>query len=315
MIRCYSSSITAQPLRKLRRKSDCLKVKPMVDVKKIRAIGGKGGDGCISFLRLWVNDKAGPDGGDGGHGGHVLIEASTNVNSLEHVNVLLKGANGEKGHNKDCHGKNAKHTIIQVPVGTVVKSENTILSDLDKPGCMFVLARGGAGGKGNHFFTSDSLQAPLIAECGAPGEDNSYELEIKSVANFGLIGLPNAGKSTLLQAISRAKPVVAPYPFTTLKPYLGIVEYSDYEKISVADLPGLIEDSHKGRGLGLQFLRHAERCTCLVIVLDATNEPLDALKLLQKELVTFSRNLAEKEQLVVINKIDLLESEVLYLHG
>ncbi|XP_014275286.1 GTPase Obg isoform X3 [Halyomorpha halys] len=307
--RNYSTDTEKLPLRTLKRKTELIKVKPVIDVKTIRAIGGKGGDGCISFLRLWKNDRAGPDGGDGGNGGHILIEASTSINSLNHLNSIMKGENGEKGSNKDCNGKNAQHTIVKVPIGTVVKYDSTVVGDLSEEGSLFILARGGAGGRGNKFFASDLKQTPVVAEYGANGEDRRYTLELKSVANFGLVGLPNAGKSTLLQAISRAKPKVASYPFTTLKPHIGMVQYRDYEQISVADLPGLIEGSHLGKGLGIQFLRHTERCSCLIIVLDVTKNPYETFLILKKELSAFYNDLTKKKQLIVLNKIDLPYSE------
>lgn len=309
IIKSYSTDIEKLPLRTTKRKTELIKVKPVVDVKRVRAVGGKGGDGCISLLRVWKNDRAGPDGGDGGNGGHVLIEASTSTNSLNHVSSIMKGQNGEKGFNKDCNGKNGQHAIVKVPIGTVVKRDSTVVGDLSEEGSMFILARGGAGGRGNKFFTSDLKQVPLVAEYGADGEDKCYTLELKSVANFGLVGLPNAGKSTLLQAISRAKPKVASYPFTTLEPHLGIVHYRDYQQISVADLPGLIEGSHLGKGLGIQFLRHTERCSCLIIVLDVTKNPYETFLILQKELSAFKNDLANKRRLIVLNKIDLPYSE------
>ncbi|CAB0016710.1 unnamed protein product [Nesidiocoris tenuis] len=199
---------------------------------------------------------------------------------------------------------------FQVPVGTVVKTaDGRFLADLDKEGTMFVLARGGAGGHGNHYFTTDVVQCPVVAEYGARGEDFSYCIEVKSMAHFGLVGLPNAGKSTLLQAISRARPKVAPYPFTTLKPHLGMVEFSDYEQIAVADLPGLIEGSHKNRGLGIGFLKHVERCSCLLMVVDLSSDPIADLALLRREIELYNPQLSSRRQIVVGNKIDVKESE------
>ncbi|XP_063244608.1 mitochondrial ribosome-associated GTPase 2 [Bacillus rossius redtenbacheri] len=187
----------------------------------------------------------------------------------------------------------------------------TVVADLQHEGCMFVAARGGAGGHGNHFFTSDTLQSPKVAECGAEGEQLDYVLELSSMANVGLIGLPNAGKSTLLRAISRARPKVASYPFTTLKPHVGIVQYDDYEQVAVADLPGLIEGSHKNRGLGIAFLKHAERCAVLVYVVDAScDKPWTHLWLLQHELGQFCKDMLSRSQLVVCNKVDLPGAQV-----
>ncbi|XP_073987871.1 GTPase Obg [Rhodnius prolixus] len=302
---------TSQPLRNLKRKSTSKIVKHFVDSKRVTAEGGKGGDGCVSFLQLWANENAGPDGGDGGHGGHVILQASTNERDLNNVQTILRANHGDKGRNKDCHGANADHLVVKVPVGTVIRDNHgRTVGDLCEDGSMFILARGGAGGRGNHFFATDLMQSPKIAEYGATGEHISYILEVKSMAHFGLLGLPNAGKSTLLQAISRARPKVAPYPFTTLKPFLGVINYSDFEQIAVADLPGLIEGSHLNYGLGIQFLKHAERCSCLLMVLDTSNDPCYDLEILRTELKAFSIDLANKKQIIIANKMDLEESKV-----
>ncbi|RZC32834.1 mitochondrial ribosome-associated GTPase 2, partial [Asbolus verrucosus] len=286
------------------------KILKNTNLKSLRAVGGKGGDGCISFLHLWSNEFAGPDGGDGGNGGHVIFKATSDTKDLVNVLTVIKAEDGEKGRNKDCHGKNAEHCVIHVPIGTIVKNcHGRVVGDLSTEGVMFVAARGGAGGKGNHFFITDTQQSPEICEYGAEGEDLEYTLEIRSMAHVGLIGLPNAGKSTLLRAISRARPKIAPYPFTTLKPHIGMVQYDDYEQVAVADLPGLIPDSHKNRGLGIQFLKHAERCTALLYIIDLSqHEPWQHLQILQHELSQFSKYLLERPQLVIANKIDLPEA-------
>ncbi|XP_046676947.1 mitochondrial ribosome-associated GTPase 2 isoform X2 [Homalodisca vitripennis] len=311
LIRYCSSKPTAVPLRSKKPKSKSAMVQSFDDMKSVRVIGGKGGDGCVSFLQLYANDKAGPDGGDGGNGGHVIFLASRNVASLNHITPELKGLSGEKGYNKDCHGKNASHTIVEVPVGTIVKDQNLrVVGDLDRDGAMFVAARGGAGGHGNTFFCSDTTQSPEVAEYGALGENLSYVIEIRSMAHFGLLGMPNAGKSTLLQAISRARPKIAPYPFTTLKPHLGVVQYSDYEQIAVADLPGLIEGSHKNRGLGISFLRHVERCAALLLLVDVSGPtPWQDVQMLRHELSCFSEPLSQRPQLILANKIDVPGSQ------
>ncbi|KAL1123985.1 hypothetical protein AAG570_001755, partial [Ranatra chinensis] len=285
------------------------------DVKRLRAVGGAGGDGCVSLLRLWANENAGPDGGDGGCGGHVLIQASSDVRDLYDISTVVKANDGEGGSNNNCHGKNAQHTVIKVPIGTLVHDSKSgkVLCDLSEEGSGWVCARGGAGGRGNAFFATDVRQTPQIAEYGAKGEDISYVLELRTIAHFGLLGMPNAGKSTLLQAMSRAKPKVAPYPFTTLKPHIGIVPYSDYTNIAVADLPGLIEGSHMGRGLGIDFLRHASRCCGLILVVDTSvtePSPASTLSMLKRELHSFSDRLADLPQFIVANKMDLPHAEV-----
>ncbi|EAA14310.4 AGAP009702-PA [Anopheles gambiae str. PEST] len=307
----YSNQRIAVPLRSKKPKSSKPTTQYFVDCRHVRTIGGKGGDGCVSFLRLWCNENAGPDGGDGGNGGHVVLQATQDVKDLNHITSLLRADDGEKGATKDCHGKNANHTVVKVPIGTIVRNpQGKVVGDLSSEGMMFVAARGGAGGKGNHFFKSDLEQAPQVAEFGATGEETAYTLELRSMAHIGFIGLPNAGKSTLLRAISRARPKVAAYPFTTLKPHLGMVQYDDYEQIAVADLPGLIEGSHKNKGLGIQFLKHAERCNALLFVIDASaDEPWVHYHTLLHELSMFSEELVTRPRFIIANKVDLPEAE------
>nr|CAD7458615.1 unnamed protein product [Timema tahoe] len=336
-----SNNHAVTALRSKKAKSKRNMVQHFVDVRAVRAVGGTGGDGDISFLQLWSNEEAGPDGGDGGNGGHVVLETSPDIRDLNHINSILKADPGERGYNKDCSGKNAAHTVVKVPVGTIVKTATgRVIADLSREGSMFVAARGGAGGHGNHFFVSDTAQSPQVAQFGAQGEDLQYVLEVRSMAHIGLIGLPNAGKSTLLQAISRARPKIAPYPFTTLKPHLGMVQYDDYEQIAVsltlyqpsqeigdvlvefksssvlevmgavADLPGLISGSHQNKGLGIAFLKHTERCAALMFVVDLScSEPWRHVDLLRYELGQFSSELIRRPQVVVGNKLDLPESK------
>lgn len=308
----HKDKSVAKPLRSTKPKSKRDTVQYFIDIKQTKTIGGKGGDGEISFLRLWVNDRAGPDGGDGGNGGHVIFQAKTNVKDLRNVSSVIRAEDGEKGYIKDCFGKNAEHTVVKVPVGTIMRDiKGRILADLDQDGMMFIAARGGAGGHGNAFFKSDTQQSPEICEYGAIGEDLQYVIEVRSMAHVGLIGLPNAGKSTLLRAISRAKPKVAAYPFTTLKPHIGMIQYDDYEQVAVADMPGLIEDSHKNKGLGITFLKHAERCAALIFILDVTqNEPWNTLEILKYEINQFNERLNDRPHIVVANKIDLPNAEI-----
>lgn len=233
------------------------------------------------------------------------------MKDFTHVTSVLNGDNGEKGFTKDCHGKNAAHNIAKVPVGTIVKNENgKVVGDLSIEGLMFVAARGGAGGKGNHFFMSNSNTAPEICEYGAQGEDFAYHLELRSMAHIGFIGLPNAGKSTLLRAITRAKPKVASYPFTTLKPHIGMIPFDDYEQVAVADLPGLIPGSAENRGLGIQFLKHAERCSALLFVIDVSSEePWTHYYVLMDEIGKFSSELVTRRKIIAANKMDVEGAE------
>ncbi|KAJ1519935.1 hypothetical protein ONE63_004170 [Megalurothrips usitatus] len=315
-IRLLSGDVAAVPLRPKKGKSFKNIAKSMVDYRKVMAVGGNGGDGCISLLRIFSNEFAGPDGGDGGSGGHIVFHATREVRDLAHIPPTIKAEHGEPGQNKNCFGKNAKHTVVKVPVGTVIKNDaGKVVGDLELENTLFVAARGGSGGRGNYYFRTDVNQTPQVAEYGGEGESMTYFLEMRSMADIGLIGFPNAGKSTLLQAISRAKPKVAPYPFTTLRPYIGIVQYSDHTQLAVADLPGLVVDSHKNKGLGVGFLRHAERCSALAMVLDLSEpEPWHQLDALRNELKHFSPELAERPQLIIANKIDLPDSQENYQH-
>ncbi|XP_061727079.1 mitochondrial ribosome-associated GTPase 2 [Cydia pomonella] len=304
--RLYSQEFIPKALRSLKGKSTRNTVQFYVDSFRVRAVGGNGGDGCISFLSAWCKEHAGPDGGDGGHGGHVIFQATHTVKSLNHVKAVTQAQHGARGDNKDRHGKNASHVVVPVPLGTIIRDQSgTVVGDLSVEGTLFVAARGGAGGRGNRFFLTDTAQAPDIAELGAIGETNVYMLEVRSMAHIGLLGFPNAGKSTLLRALTRARPTVAPYPFTTLRPHIGMVPYDDYEQVAIADLPGLIPGSHKNYGLGIQFLQHAERCRGLIYLLDATDAPLEQLEHLTHELSHYSGELANRRSCIVLNKIDL----------
>ncbi|XP_045456405.1 mitochondrial ribosome-associated GTPase 2 [Melitaea cinxia] len=313
LTRNFSEGNVPKALRSLKSKSTKTNIQYYVDSCRVRAVAGNGGDGCISFLSAWCKDRAGPDGGDGGHGGHVIFQATHSKKSLNHCNTVIQAKPGDKGSSKDCNGKNAQHVVVQVPLGTIIKdSAGRVVGDLQEEGMMFVAARGGAGGRGNKFFLTSTEQAPMIAEHGAEGESLQYTLEVRSMAHVGLIGFPNAGKSTLLRAVSRARPTVAPYPFTTLRPHIGMVPYDDYEQVAIADLPGLIPGSHKNYGLGIQFLQHAERCKGLIFLLDGSDDPSEQYDILSYELSQYSKTLAERPKCIVINKIDLPEARLNY---
>lgn len=255
---------------------------------------------------MWCNERAGPDGGDGGNGGHIIFEASKDVQNLNHLSSFISGNMGQSGSAKECHGKNAKHTILKVPIGTIVRNNHgVVIGDLNREHMMFVAARGGAGGKGNRFFTTEKENGPKVCEHGPNGEDITYILEMRSMADIGIIGFPNAGKSTLLNAITRARSKVAPYAFTTLNPHIGMVQYADHFQLAVADLPGIIPDSHLNKGLGLQFLKHVERCSALIYLIDASCEsPWMHYEKLAFEIKKFNERLADYPKIVVANKID-----------
>lgn len=281
-----------------------------VDWVQVKFVGGNGGNGNTSFGHFWCAPDAGPNGGDGGNGGHVILKVCKTVDSLGHIPKVCEGEAGVKGMHESCFGKSAKHKIIDVPVGTLIKDiDGREIADLSVEGDTFVAARGGAGGKGNQFFLSSEVKAPKYAEAGAYGEDKEYILELKLIANIGLIGFPNAGKSTLLRAVSRARPKVAAYPFTTLNPHVGIIQFDDFVQLSVADLPGLIAGAHQNRGLGFSFLRHVERCACLLFVIDlSVEEPWEQLEVLKYEVEQYQHGLSKRFQAIVGNKIDLPES-------
>lgn len=287
-----------------------------IDYAEIEVISGKGGDGAITFRREKYVPKGGPSGGNGGSGGNVLIYADSNLSTLLDFRYKRKyiAQNGEPGGNSLKDGKFGADTIIRIPVGTIIKDFETgkVLFDLDEPGKQIVIAKGGKGGKGNSNFATPTNQAPRKAEKGKPGESKKIILELKLIADVGFVGFPNAGKSTLISVISAAKPKIADYPFTTLEPNLGIVRYKDYKSFTVADIPGIIEGAHEGKGLGLKFLKHIERTKILLFLIDITSEDYEAeYKVLYKELKSYSKQLAKKTKLLALTKADLLEPDQL----
>lgn len=247
-----------------------------VDYVKIKVMGGKGGDGIIAFRREKFVPKGGPSGGNGGKGGSIIIEVNAQLHTLQDIRYhrIYKATRGRHGEGSLKHGKKGQDIIIKVPAGTVVKDfvSGDVLADLQIDGESIVAARGGNGGRGNAEFVKPTHQAPREFEYGRTGEQRELELELKVLADVGLVGFPNAGKSTLLSRVSRAKPKIADYPFTTLVPNLGIVKSGAYSSFVMADIPGLIEGAHEGKGLGTQFLRHVERCSILLFLVDVNDE-------------------------------------------
>ena len=285
-----------------------------IDEVKIKVKAGDGGRGCVSFRREKNVPRGGPDGGDGGDGGQVVVVADPQLNTLLDLSYQkqYRAGRGEHGRGKDQHGRNGEDRIISVPVGTVIRDARTgeILMDLKGAGDRFVVATGGRGGKGNAFFVSSTNRGPRRAQPGLPGEERDLHLELRLLADVGLIGLPNVGKSTLIAAISAARPKIADYPFTTLVPNLGVASYGEGMSFVLADIPGLIEGAHRGEGLGDRFLKHVSRTSLLVHMLDAStireDEPLADYAAVNRELELFDPGLVQKPQLVVANKIDLL---------
>jgi GTP-binding protein len=287
-----------------------------VDQAKILVRGGRGGNGCVSFRREKYVPRGGPNGGDGGDGGSVILQSDAALSTLLDLryHAYNVAADGAHGKGKDMHGKRGEDLIIRVPLGTVLKEPETdeILWDFQHDGDRFIAARGGRGGKGNARFATSTNQAPRFATPGEAGAERWLLVELKLLADVGLIGFPNAGKSTLIARLSAAKPKIAPYPFTTLTPHLGVVQLSDYATCVLADIPGLIPGAHQGKGLGLQFLKHIERTRLLVHLLDlaATEEgraPWQDFVALNHELACFDPALAQRPQIVVATKIDLPE--------
>ena len=291
-----------------------------IDEAKILVRSGKGGNGCVSFRREKYIPKGGPDGGDGGKGGDVYLRASSKLLTLydfRHKRVH-EAQNGQPGMGKQRYGRSGDDLIIDVPVGTLVyeileEGREKLLVDLVQDGQMFLVAKGGRGGKGNVHFKSSTMRTPRFAQPGEEGEEKIIRLELKIIADVGLVGLPNAGKSTFISRISAARPKIASYPFTTLTPNLGVVEDDFGRRMVVADIPGLIEGAHKGHGLGDRFLKHVERTRFLVHILSVEDVCPDNIfsgfELINNELGKSSPDLAQKEQILVLNKIDLLKDE------
>jgi len=288
-----------------------------VDEATIYVKAGDGGAGCVSFRREKYVPKGGPDGGDGGDGGNVIFVADPNKNTLLDFagKHHWRAQRGEPGMGKRMAGRSGQDLYIHVPPGTLIYDDEhqILLADLDAPGKQVMIARGGKGGRGNWHFRSPTNQAPRYAESGTEGQQRRLRLELKLIADVGLVGMPNAGKSTLLRAISAARPKVADYPFTTLDPQLGIVELPGERRLVVADIPGLIEGAHAGAGLGHDFLRHIERTRVLIHVLDMFpadgSDPAANYHTIRRELEAFSPMLAEKHEIVAANKMDLATDE------
>ncbi len=282
-----------------------------IDYAQIEVSSGKGGDGAVTFRREKYVPKGGPSGGNGGRGGSVIFEAQSNLSTLLDFKYKRKffAGNGQPGGNSLKDGKNGKDVVIIVPAGTIIKDAETdeVLLDLSEDGNREVLFKGGTGGKGNSNFVTPARRTPRFATNGKPGIYAKLILELKLIADVGLVGFPNAGKSTLISKISAAKPKIADYPFTTLEPNLGIVRYKDFQSFTVADIPGIIEGAHQGKGLGLKFLRHIERTKILLFLIDITSEDYQKdFDTLYNELKKYSKKLVEKQIIVSLSKSDLL---------
>jgi GTPase len=281
-----------------------------IDEATIRVLAGHGGSGCVAFRREKFVPKGGPSGGDGGMGGSVWVVATSRLNTLYHLKHLRewKAGRGQHGMGSNCSGYDGEEVTVELPVGSVVRDKGTgeLIADLTREGERVRVAKGGRGGWGNQHFATATRQAPRFAQPGEDGEERTLYIELKLIADVGIIGLPNAGKSTLISVISAAKPKIADYPFTTLAPNLGVVSADDSETFVVADIPGLIEGAHEGHGLGHEFLRHVERCSVLVHLVDlSTNEtPEHDAAVIATELEKYSKTLAEKPRLIVGSKSD-----------
>ena len=286
-----------------------------IDYAKIELQAGNGGNGAVAFHREKYIDKGGPSGGDGGRGGNIVFQTNTNLHTLQDIRYkrMYKAKNGQSGGSNKRTGKSGEDLIIQVPCGTIIKSieSKSIIKDLVKEDESHIICQGGIGGKGNFHFKSSTQQTPRFAQEGVKGQKLSIELELKVLADVGLVGLPNAGKSTLLSVMTTAKPKIADYPFTTLQPHLGIVKYGEYQSFVMADIPGLIEGASKGKGLGHQFLKHIERNKILLFLIDVEEKnPNEVYNQLLDELVNFNKDLLYKDRIVVRTKIDTISEDV-----
>ncbi len=283
-----------------------------IDYAKIKLQAGNGGPGIVAFHREKYIDKGGPSGGNGGRGGNIIFATNPNLHTLQDIRYrrLYKAQNGKSGGANKRTGKSGEDLVIQVPCGTIIKDLNTnnVVFDMIKENENYIICQGGIGGKGNYNFKSSVQQTPRFSQEGIPGEELHVELELKVLADVGLVGLPNAGKSTLLSVMTTAKPKIADYPFTTLQPHLGIVKYGEYQSFVMADIPGLIEGASKGKGLGHQFLKHIERNRILLFLVDILEpNPQDVFDKLSNELSSFNKTLMDKPKLVVRTKRDTID--------
>lgn len=291
----------------------------LTDLVKLKVTAGKGGDGIISWRREKFIPKGGPAGGDGGKGGSVVFVANANIFGLEHLRNLIAvhAKNGAPGGSNGKYGKDAPDLTIQVPLGTVFRDLSTgeVLYELTEDGAKWIAVAGGIGGKGNIHFKSATCQTPYICTKGTLGKEFDLEIELKMLADVGLIGMPNAGKSTLLSKLTHTRVKIADYPFTTLWPNLGFLQFEDYTRLIIADIPGIIEEAHANKGLGFEFLRHIERSKILVFVVDAfpldEHDPVEDFKTLYKELHTYDPAIVQRPYLIVVNKADSDEQKAL----
>ena len=287
-----------------------------IDYARIKVQAGNGGKGCISFRREKFVPKGGPDGGQGGKGGDIIAVGNENVNTLLEYRYLkhFKAKKGQHGSGNNKTGRSGEDLILQFPLGTLIydisSGKRELIAEIDYNEQRVVIARGGIGGRGNSSFASSTNQAPRIAEDGYKGEERDLELELKLIADVGLVGFPNAGKSTLLGRVSAAQPKIANYPFTTLEPSLGVVSAGEYQSFVIADIPGIIEGAHEGKGLGLQFLRHIERTRVLLFLIDINSpDPHHDYQVLRGELSEYDKHLSKKPQHIALNKIDTIPVE------
>ncbi|HSX10094.1 MAG TPA: GTPase ObgE [Chlamydiales bacterium] len=283
-----------------------------VDTVTLSLSAGKGGNGVIAWRRQKFIAKGGPAGGNGGNGGSIYLEAHPQVHSLEDYRNrrILKAENGHDGGSNDCTGKTGKDLALKIPLGTLVKDPKTgeVLCDFTEAGQRWKICTGGRGGKGNTCFKTSTHQAPFVCTAGTPGEAIEVDLELKLIADVGFVGMPNAGKSTLISELAHIEVKIAPYPFTTLRPNLGIMEFDDFSRILIADIPGIIENAHENKGLGISFLRHIERTSTLVYLIEMAphqeRDPFEEFLMLRRELEAYNPAMLEKPFLVALNKID-----------
>jgi len=305
-----------------------------VDQIKIHARAGKGGDGSVHFHRGKFRPRGGPDGGDGGWGGDVILTVDPSTDSLRHFffNGRLLAQDGATGGGNECTGRSGDDATFKVPPGTVIsrltqvendetgeiETKSELVADLTETGATFVLCKGGKGGKGNVHFKTSTNQAPRENTPGVPGEEGDFHFELRSIAEAGLVGFPNAGKSTLLSKLSAAKPKIANYPFTTLQPMVGVIHFDEFHRGTMADIPGIIEGAHANIGLGHEFLRHIMRCRILLFVVDTAGsegrDPISDLETLRKEVKLYSTELAKRPWCIIANKVDLAESDENLVH-